>query len=96
MDKSTSQQITFIDKAFKNKDGHFAIWQMPNIPLFTWLIATILAKVVQNGKTHDLVTTAAFGALFAWALMEILTGVNYFRRILGLVVLVMLILSKVK
>ena len=85
-----------MDKTIRDKDGKLAIWQMPNIPLLTWVIATILAKVFTHGKSHDLFTTVAYGALFTWALMEIFSGVNYLRRTLGLIVLIMLILSKSK
>jgi hypothetical protein len=37
----------------------------------------------------------AFGSLFTWAWEELFQGVNYFRRALGLLVLVSLIASKI-
>ncbi len=85
-----------MDKVFKDKDGNVVIWQMPNIPLATWIITTILSKIFSSGKPFDLFKAVSFGALFTWALMELLTSVNYFRRLLGLAVLVMLILSKTR
>ncbi|HEY9908282.1 MAG TPA: hypothetical protein V6D18_11845 [Thermosynechococcaceae cyanobacterium] len=36
----------------------------------------------------------AFGSLFTWAWLELFQGVNYFRRSLGLIVLLGAIASK--
>ena len=91
-----SEQRTFLDRAIKDKDGKIAIWQLPNLPLLTWLIATALTKVMSKGKSHALFIAIAFGALFTWAVMELLSGVNYFRRLLGLVVLSAMIVGKLK
>jgi len=52
------------------------------------LAATSLQLILPNGDLKTGVDLVAFGALFTWAWQEMFEGVNYFRRALGLVVLV--------
>lgn len=88
MDKHRS----FIDKAIRNSDGRVTLWQTPNLPLVVWVAARLLAWPLSGGLEHfvGLVGTAA---ILLWALLELLQGVNYFRRALGLVALAMTIMS---
>ena len=87
----TSQ--TFIDKCFKDKNGHWAIVSKPNLPLAVWFVAMLASKLF-NGLPGQLASTIAFGALFTWAWLELFSGVNYFRRALGLVILVAVIWNR--
>ncbi len=83
-----------IDKIFRDKDGHLAIASWPNPPLWVWIVSSALKRFIKTGSPHALLSTVAFGSLFAWAWMELFDGVNYFRRALGFIVLVMLVASK--
>lgn len=84
---------TFINKCLKDKDGHWAIASAPNLPLIVWFVAMLASKLF-NGRPAQFASTVAFGALFTWAWLELFSGVNYFRRALGLVILVAVIWNK--
>ncbi len=64
------------------------IGQMPNLPILLGLTATLLQFVLPGGKIQAGLGLIAFGALFTWAWQELFDGVNYFRRSLGLLGLV--------
>lgn len=83
-----------MDKFFKDKHGKWAVWQTPNALLVTWFGAMVLASILTGGRLDRLVEAVAFGALFAWAWTEMLKGDSYFRRVLGFVVLVMIVISR--
>ena len=85
MDSSTS---TLFDKFFRDSDGNIVIAQPPNPPLILWGVASLLQLVFTDGLIHVGLDLVAYGSLFTWAWMELFQGVNYFRRSLGLVVLV--------
>jgi hypothetical protein len=89
------QNHSFTDKVLKDKDGRIVIWQTPNLPLWGWLIFKILAMIFDSGKTGTNLTLFSKFFLFTWAFLELTQGVNYFRRGLGLVVLVMLAASQI-
>jgi hypothetical protein len=86
-----AKQATLFDLTFRDSQGNIVIAQMPNLPILLGLTAALLQFVLPAGTllqaTAELV---AFGALFTWAWMELFSGVNYFRRGLGLVSLVSL------
>jgi hypothetical protein len=83
------------DKIWKDKDGSVVIWQMPNAFLIGWAVLTIIC-LVTSGKTSDVFGDVADASLVVWALLEIFKGVNYFRRALGVVVLIFAIASFIK
>jgi hypothetical protein len=85
---------TLFDRTFRDREGKIVIAQMPNLPLLVWLAATLLDLLLPSGKLHAGIDLVAFGALFTWAWQELFEGVNYFRRALGLVVLVGMIALK--
>lgn len=93
MDKSDIHQ-SFWEKCIKDKHGKVVLWQMPNVPLWGWIISTVLAYVFSKGKAHNLFQILAFGSLFAWAYLEITSGINYFRRVLGAIVLIVIIINQ--
>jgi hypothetical protein len=61
--------------------GRITIWQWPNTPLWVYIAATVLRVAI-----------LATIALAVWAGLEVLRGVNPFRRSLGAVVLIGVIL----
>jgi hypothetical protein len=87
---------TFFNRTFRDSDGKIVIAQMPNPPILVWLSAMLLQlfPFPTSGNIHSGLDTIAFGALFTWAWQELFQGVNYFRRSLGLVVLLGAIASR--
>ncbi len=83
------------DQIWKDKTGKVVIWQMPNLWLIAWSALTSLS-ILNNGRVADFFSGFAAAALIIWALQEILQGVNYFRRILGIVVLIFPIMLLIK
>jgi hypothetical protein len=93
-EKTQEQGTTLFDRTFRDRDGKIVIAQMPNLPILVWLVATLLQLVVPSGKIETGLNLVAFGTLFTWAWQELFEGVNYFRRSLGLVVLVSMIVLR--
>lgn len=83
------------DKIWRDKRGRIVIWQSPNVPLISWAVLTFLSLLV-NGRTAEALYWLGSAALVIWSLLELLKGVNYFRRGLGLLVLVMALISVLK
>jgi len=84
------------DQVFRDSEGKIILAQMPNPPLICWIVASLLKIVFTTGKINLGLDIIAFGCLFTWAWEELFQGVNYFRRVLGLLVLVGLIASKLQ
>lgn len=80
---------------FKDKKGRIVICQLPNLPLIGWFTFTILRLLISNSqpKIQNLFLMLSFGFIFTWSWLEIISGVNYFRRALGLSVLIITISS---
>jgi hypothetical protein len=76
----------------RNGRGKVVIWQNPNPWLIGWAVLTVISLLFA-GRTSDVFSWAAHAALIIWSLLEIFKGVNYFRRALGLLVLIFAIMS---
>ncbi|NEU79491.1 hypothetical protein [Nostoc sp. UIC 10630] len=87
---------TLIDKTFRDSDGKIVLAQMPNLPLIVWIVTTLLALIFTSGKINTVLEVVANGSLFTWAWLELFQGVNYFRRALGLAVLIGIITLKIQ
>lgn len=85
----------FKARFFRDKDGNLVLWQWPNIALSLWLICLILAKLLPSGSLRDLTAWLGFGSLLTWAVLELFWGVDYFRRLVGLIVLAIVIHSHI-
>jgi hypothetical protein len=85
---------SIFDKTFRDSEDNIVIAQPPNLPLLLGITATVLKLIVKSGNIHTAIDAIAFGCLFTWAWLELFEGVNYFRRALGLLVLVGLIASR--
>jgi hypothetical protein len=80
-------------KAFvKDKHGKVVIWQVPNFPIVAWAVFTLAGRIAQ-GPLHDIFLACGSISLLIWACLEIISGASYFRRTLGLVVLVATVYS---
>ena len=87
---------TFFDKTFRDEKGKIVLVQIPNLPVIIGVITSLLKMVFITGKLHIGLDIIAFGTLFTWAWEELFQGVNYFRRALGAVALLGLILDKLQ
>ena len=74
-------------RLFRDKAGKVVLAQWPNWALIGWAGFALLSRFTQWKQ----LTWVATGFLLAWAMMEIFQGVNYFRRLLGLTVLLLTI-----
>jgi hypothetical protein len=72
----------------------FPLVQLPNAPLIVALAGAAAARVT-DGTVHDVARAVGEVGLIMWALMEIAQGANWFRRLLGAVVLVFVVVSRV-
>jgi hypothetical protein len=79
---------TLFDKTFRDNEGKIVIAQMPNLPIIVWITASLLGLIFTTGKINTGLDLVAFGSSFTWAWEELFQGVNYFRRALGLWVLI--------
>lgn len=87
---------TLFDQVFRDSEGKIVIAQPPNLPLIVGTVSILLEVISSPGKIHLGLDLIAFGSLFTWAWLELFEGVNYFRRALGLIVLVGLIAWKLQ
>ncbi|KAB8332459.1 hypothetical protein SD80_017815 [Scytonema tolypothrichoides VB-61278] len=86
---------TLFDKIFRDSEGQIVVAQPPNPPLILWAAASLLKLIFTSGEINTVLDAVAFGSLFTWAWEELFQGVNYFRRALGLIVLIGVVGSKV-
>ena len=68
----------------------YPVAQFPNAPLGASLAASVVAAVT-DGDAHDVAHAGARVLLGVWAYEELAGGVNWFRRGLGAVVLVLVV-----
>ncbi len=85
-----------IDKFFKDRHGKFVFAQMPNRSLIFALIFWIIAELVKNTGYYNMLKSGFFVMLAYWAYLEITDGVTYFRKTLGFVVAIYVIISMYK
>lgn len=81
------------NKFWKDRSGKVVIWQTPNLLLFAWIILALILGVIDKGRPEQLIQILASLLLGVWAILEIISGVNYFRRLLGAAVLTAIFLS---
>lgn len=91
-----SEKNSSWDLFWRNKDGRITVWQFPNPPLIAWLVFMVLSRVMHDGRLHAGYEFLSMAALFTWAYLEITSGESYFRKMLGGVVLLVLVISRFK
>lgn len=89
------QEASLFERFFYDDQGNLVIAQPPNLPILVWLGASLIKLIVKTGSTYAVLDAIAFGSLFTWAWLELFQGVNYFRRTLGLIVLIGAIVSRI-
>jgi len=77
--------VALVDWMFRSRQtGKITIAQFPNPALWTFLVTVVLRSVVRTrGGVRTGIDAVAVAALAAWALDEVVRGVNPWRRLLG-------------
>ncbi|NCU30791.1 hypothetical protein EOL73_03560 [Candidatus Saccharibacteria bacterium] len=84
-----SQIFDAVKKFFKDKHGKWVIAQFPNFLMFAWLTLLLI-----NFFAHDQnISVLQNAVLFTWAYLELTEGSSYFRKTLGAIVLIGLVVS---
>ena len=78
---------------FKDPRGTIVIWQTPNVPLIGWAAARVATMLLHEGAVKTGFSYLATAFLFTWAYFEVRSGVNIFRKLLGIAVLILIIVS---
>jgi hypothetical protein len=75
-----------VDWVFRSRrTGRITIAQFPNTALWIFFVTVVVRWVVPvRGSIRTGVDVVAVAALAAWALDEVIRGVNPWRRVLGL------------
>lgn len=81
------------NRFFYDSNNAIVLFQWPNIPLSIWIICTLVTAYT-SGTVQNISSLIATISLVIWTLLEITTGVNYFRRMLGLIILAYVILTR--
>jgi len=76
-----------LESFFKDKNGRVVLWQPPNALLYGWIISRALLLPFSDGAMGSALRYVSTALLIVWACLELTKGVNYFRRLLGMVVL---------
>ena len=64
--------------------------QFPNLPLIVAALAGEAGKFL-GGSAHSYAASVSYLAMTIWAYEELLHGVNWFRRLLGLAYVILLV-----
>lgn len=68
----------------------FPIVQFPNLPLIVAALAREADKFL-DGSAHSYAASVSYLAMTIWAYEELVHGVNWFRRLLGLAYVILLV-----
>jgi hypothetical protein len=68
----------------------YPIVQFPNLPLIAAFIAEKISQSL-HGNAHNYLLSAAFVAMTVWAYEELVDGVNWFRHLLGLTYMIIMV-----
>lgn len=85
---------SFSYRFWHDKHGNFVVWQKPNVFLWIWIIALVLAIVFGHNVITKWLGIIGGISIIIWAALEVGWGVNYFRRTLGALVLLLIIVSR--
>jgi hypothetical protein len=68
----------------------FPIAQFPNLPLVVAILAGEIGTLL-DGRAHSYAASVSYLAMTIWAYEELVHGVNWFRRLLGLAFMILLV-----
>lgn len=97
VNRAEERDRSWVDWLFRSRTtGKLAIVQTPNIPLWIFFVATAVRRVLHPaGSVGTAVSVVGMAALVWWAVDEIARGESPFRRVLGAVVLVFVLVGLV-
>jgi hypothetical protein len=78
-----------------DKNGKVIVWQAPNLPLWSWFIFMLLSKIISRGGLYSAFKYLSAVSLLVWAVLEITKGDSYFRRFIGLAILLFTIITHI-
>ena len=78
---------------FRDADGNIVIAQFPNFPLIAWVVLKIISYLPISTDISSGAQLTATGFLLVWAYLEFTQGVNLFRKSIGLIVIVAIIVG---
>jgi len=84
----------FMRNIFKDRRGKIIIAQKPNLPIIVWFISFTATYLPFRDNVLSFLELFSFGVLFTWAWLEIFSGVNVFRRLLGAAVMIGLLIVR--
>lgn len=96
MSSHTNSIRDCFDRVFKDSEGNLVLWQYPNLALLTWLVLRATSMFVHSVHLKSSLSDISQLFLFAWAYLETTTGVNLFRKSLGVAVLSIIIFTHLK
>ena len=79
---------------FKDNNGNYTLTQKPNLPIIVWLVLLLIQQFPLQEALIKPVELISFGAIFTWAWMEIVSGESIFRRVLGIIVIIVIIYTR--
>lgn len=80
-------------KLFLDKNGRIVVAQFPNVPITIWFLGLLISTIFPGLSYINFVNIIATSSLIIWTALEIYSGVNLFRKILGIAVLIILLIS---
>ena len=81
------------DRLFKTKDDSYVVGQKPNVPILIAIFSMIIALLIGEGTLRVVVLFVALVSILIWAGLELVQGINLFRRLLGSGVLLLALSS---
>ncbi|MEX2014897.1 MAG: hypothetical protein WD885_03090 [Candidatus Saccharimonadales bacterium] len=84
-----------ITRFFKNDNGRVVIVQRPNAFVLIWAGLSALSKVANDEISASIASLATF-SLLIWTYLEIKSGESPFRRTLGVIVLILIVIGVIK
>lgn len=86
-------KTSLLKNFISDKNGKVVIFQPPNLPIIGWLICMIVSIILPVGFLKNGFMNLGGAFLFLWAYLEITNGVSGFRRLLGVVVLLIVVFA---
>lgn len=87
---------TFWDKFWRDENGKDVIWQKPNGFLITWFILTVFTWFIPFSGFQQAIAFVAFVSIIVWSILEFTRGVNGFRRSLGAIVFIIVVINRLR
>jgi hypothetical protein len=69
----------------------FPVAQFPNLPLIVAILAGEVGNFLDD-RAHSYAASVSYLAITIWAYEELVHGVNWFRRLLGLAAIILLVM----